>query len=254
MRRKSGPPAFGYFFAAFACIFLGVGGWQAWDQGRLLARAIPVAAVLHDARVESHRGSKGGTNYKPVVDFSYVIAGAEYTGHDAQPMVVSTSSSSAAEAAIARVRAAVGPTAAAEPLLVEQPLGNAPSANRTRNAITAWVDPDNHDRAFLLREATFFPYVFILFPMIHVGIGLAIALLATQPPAVIARRLLWLIMLWFGVGLLAAGHFTLIGGEWTLFPQAAILVYGAIGSIPVFVRRKYIAAAEAEAPTEPEQT
>lgn len=218
--RKANPVLFGYVFTGFACLFLAVGIWLAWGQARLMRTAVAVPAVIDGAHVDSHLGSKGATIYKPVVDFTYRVDGTVHTGHDPLPMVVSTSSSAPAELVVAQFKAG--------------------------QEVSAWVDPANPDKAFLLRETSFFPYVFIIFPMIHATLGICFALLAKQEPPVIADRLWKIILVWYGIGLLVIGHYSAAGGEWTVLPVLAMAIYAALGSVLIFVRRKYAAAPAAD--------
>jgi hypothetical protein len=98
---------------------------------------------------------------------------------------------------------------------------------------TAYYDSNDPSQAFLLHEYTFFPYLLMLFPMIHLSIGVGLVFgsdlgrAPRAPPApmrasggwfsVNPRRSLWqklrgwmlMTMLWYGVGLLAIGHYFL---------------------------------------------
>lgn len=195
---------FGLLFSGFAGIFLAVGAGMAWHQGHRLAVSRPIHATIDATRIDSHRGSKGGTTYKPVVEFRYRVDGREFHGSDPLPM--SVSGSSYANAAEVTERFRPGQEA------------------------TAWYDPADPASAFLLKQPSFFPYLFILFPMIHAAIGLAMVLFSDAPPAGRPAGMAILAAIWCGVGLAAGGHFSAIGGAWTLLPSIVSAIYGTVGA------------------------
>lgn len=207
MARKMSPRGrhwFGILFSGFAGIFLVVGAGLAWRQGHRLAASLPAPATIESTRIDSQRGSKGGTTYKPVVEFLYRVDGRDLHGDEPLPMTVFTSSHSSVQAVVDRFRPG--------------------------QEVTAWYDPADPGSAFLLKEASFFPYLFILFPMIHVAVGLAMVLFGDAQPASRPTRMAILAAIWCGVGLAAGGHYGAIGGAWTLLPVIAVAIYGALGA------------------------
>lgn len=105
---------------------------------RLLTwRAVP--AVITDSHVDAVRGSKGGTSYRPVVSYSYRVEGRTYMSSSAT--VIRESRSSAWANGI---------------------------ANRFRygNHVTAYVDPGDPTKAYLVHEFSGTPLVFVFIPLI----------------------------------------------------------------------------------------
>lgn len=207
MSRKMTPRSrkwFGILFSGFAGIFLAVGSGMAWHQGHRIAVSQPVPATIETTRIDSARGSKGGTSYTPVVEFRYRVDGQDYRGDDPLPMTVSSSSYESAQAVTTRFSPG--------------------------QEVTAWYAPANPGSAFLLKEPSFFPYIFMLFPMIHAAAGLAMVLFAEAPVHRRPARMAILAAVWCGVGLVAGGHYAAIGGAWTRLPLIAMGVYGALGA------------------------
>ena len=143
-----GARIFGIGFAAFACIFMVIGGGTAWSQARKLTGWLPIEAQIIGGEVTSRRGKKGGTTYKPVVRFAYRVDGVERNADTPLPIDMSIKDSSWAHDVVRRF----------------------PAGSRA----TAYYNPRAPDEAFLLREVSVSPYLFMLFPMIHVCIGLGV--------------------------------------------------------------------------------
>ena len=207
---------FGFLFAGFASIFLVVGGGMAWHQERRLRVAQRIPAVIETSVVESHRGSKGGTTYSPKIGFRYRVAGSDYHSEDVYPL----SSSSGADEAEA---------------VVQQ--------FRPGQEVTAWYDPNKPSTAFLVFRCSFFPYIFMLFPMIHIAAGLSIALLGGVSATQRAQRLGLITGIWWAVGLLCAGHYAIAGGIFTTLPTVALSIYAGVGCGWIIVWRKMTAGA-----------
>lgn len=207
-----GARIFGIGFAAFACIFIAVGGGMAWSQATKLTSWQPVAAKVVSSEVTSRHGSKGGTTYKPLVRFTYQVGGIEHSADTAMPIDMSTSGSAWAQRIVARF----------------------PAGSQT----TAYYDPRSPGDAFLVREANVFPYLIILFPMVHVCIGVGVWWFAGRPGLDArskARRMGAMAVVWDAVGVLAFVHYLTIGGglDWTA--GLAFGIYAALGTVLVLI-------------------
>ena len=198
-----GAMIFGMCFAGFACIFLIIGSGLAWSQAAKLGAWLPVPATVTGGEVKANRDSDGDT-YAPLVHFTYRVDGVEHTAHTPFPLETS-SSGSWAQDVVARYK---------------------PSQQ-----VTAYYNPAAPDEAYLIREADIFPYLFILFPMLHVCAGLAVwwfAGVRNLTPRSKALRLGGITAIWSTIGILAATHFASIGG---VFDGLAIGAFGAYGGI-----------------------
>ncbi len=195
---------FGIIFSGFACIFIAVGiGIAAAQAGKLTGyQAIP--ATVTGAEVQTKRGSKSRT-YAPVVHFTYLVDGTAHTAHT--PFALETSSSGSwAEEVVGRYHAG--------------------------QQVTAWYNPAAPDQAYLERAVDVFPYLFILFPMLHVCAGLAVWWFVGSTglaPAGKARRMGGIAALWCLVGILAAAHFASLGGTFSGLALGAFVGYAAAG-------------------------
>lgn len=134
-------------FTAFAAVMLYVGASQHFAQRRLLERAVPVSAKVtvsevrgstsHDTDRRLNR-STSTTSYTPEVRFRYSVGGTEHESDLLRPSII--------------VRGYASQSAAREELLTF-PVGA---------QVTAYVDPDLPDRAFLIREPSNGPLVFLI--------------------------------------------------------------------------------------------
>jgi hypothetical protein len=220
---------FGIGFATFAGLFIVIGGTLARSQETRLRDWRPVEALVTGSEIRAHRGSKS-TTYAPVVRFTYRVDGIEHTAGKTSPLDVS-SSESWARALVARF----------------------PTGQHT----TAYYDPGAPGEAYLVHEADIFPYLFILFPMLHACIGLAVWWFGGSPgldAAGKARRMGWLAAIWLGVGILALTHYLSVGGASDLGAGVVFGIYGALGAGLVaawsrFARR--IAAGDVAVPPSP---
>lgn len=218
-----GARIFGIFFCGFACLFLGLGAWQAWSQGVKLLTWLPVEAQVTGGEVKSRRGSKGGTNYRPVIQFTYRVDGIEHSADTPLATSVSTSDSGWARGIVARF-----------------PAGS---------AATAYYNPRAPAEAFLVREANVLPYVFLLFPMIHICVGLGVWWFAGSPglgARAKARRMGAMTVLWDAVGSLALVHYIVVGGTFCLYAGLAFGIYFALGAVPVLLWVRFLRQAAAE--------
>ena len=207
---------------------MGVGGSIAWNQHRKIATYRPVEAVVLSKTVESHRGNKS-TTYTPIVEYRYTVDGQSYTARRVLPVNLSSGYGWA--------------TSVIAPFSVGQ---------TTR----AYHDPNNPAEAFLLRQYSFFPYIFILFPMVFVAllmgavIGGGASLRAPpepivqpdgwfelQPTSLVAQRqraVRSLAAAWFAVGAVAAGHyFVAAAPKYGTEAVVATSIYVVLGGVPL---------------------
>jgi len=227
---------FGLFFTCFPLLFLAVGGWLAHGQHTKLTSYEPVEAVVLSREITSSTDSDGGTTYKPIIRYRYTVDGRAYESDQVMPIALSTSSRSWAQSYLDRY----------------------PVQEKT----TAYVDPGDLAEAFLVREASFFPYVFMLFPMLFVVIGLSLMLVGGQarpsrkleqaepgwyrlPPGRSTRHKTRVAMIitavWCGMGLVVLFHWIMVGGGFSTFPVVALGIYGALAVIPMVMLVRYMA-------------
>ncbi|MDE0837980.1 MAG: DUF3592 domain-containing protein [Kiritimatiellae bacterium] len=222
---------FAIVFSLFALVFSGIGVGMAWHQHSKITNAVAIQADVTGKRVERREStdSDGDTSvsYAPIVDFTYEYEGLKYSGHDVFPMSMS-SGKRWAHAAIA-------------PFSVGQ-------------QVQAFTLPNKPHKAFLLRHYTFFPYIFILFPMIFLGVGLGIGLSSgasvKRPPIPVTRDGGWfeiwpkrslakrlrayaiLSAIWYGVGAIACGHYFVVArGDTERSAYIGALIYAALGCV-----------------------
>jgi hypothetical protein len=220
---------FGIIFTLFPMVFLGIGGYMAWDQDRKITHYMSVTAKVLSRTIETSTDSEGKTTYKPVVSFEFQVDGNKYTGRDIYPISMSSGHGWAQE-----------------------------TINRFKvgSEVEAFCDPANPSSAFLLKEYSFFPYIFIMFPMIFVAIGTTILISAgasatnpalpfsaekgwfeVRPRKRIASRKkagIFATVLWFGTGGAAAYHyFSSASAPYGTLAVVATSIYCAIGLIPL---------------------
>lgn len=137
----------GAFFILFPLVFISIGGFQAWQQHHAISTFQPVKAMVTKTDIAENRGSKS-TSYTPVVYYTYQLGGKTFHNKRVLPIKISS-----------------GYTWAS----------NIISLYPSGTTQTAYVDPDNPQDAFLYRKYSFFPYMFIMFPTLFIGIGIGIA-------------------------------------------------------------------------------
>ncbi len=198
----------GLMFCGISTLFIVIGVVQAWTQERRLNTFIAVPARVTATGTASHRGSKGRSYFTPAVDFRYVVDDHEHTGHAAEAIAGHHS------------------RADAQAIADRFPVGA---------QVTAWRSPSDPDDAYLLREASFFPYLLILFPMLHFCAGLA-ALLSpwlgrNAAPGARARATLAFALFWNGTGLLAFAHYlVLANGRLDGLSGTCLAIFTLIGA------------------------
>jgi hypothetical protein len=143
---------FGLFFAGIASIFLLVGALMAQSQRSTLASAVPVQVKILESELDEtmSRSSDGRSRrmFSPSVVFEYTVNGQRYESTDATPLDVSSSDSSNAREIVSKYQSGT--------------------------THTGYYDRNNPSAAFLVRQVDFFPYAFVLFPLIHFSIGTAV--------------------------------------------------------------------------------
>jgi len=222
-------------FTAVALAFMGAASLAAWDQQRQLAtfRPVPATVLSRDVQrqVTHNRRSRDSISYKPRITYRYEVAGRTYTSSNVAPLTDSGSETWA--------RSVIG----------TYPPGPA----------TAYYDPANPARAFLLPRPSFMPYPLILFASIFLTVAVGMFVLSDPAKPVPApQRALrpagwyelrprrtsgdkmraWFVLaaVWYGVGAAALGHyFTLARGRGPLDPSAIPLcaLYALAGLVPL---------------------
>jgi hypothetical protein len=99
----------------------------------------PVPATVQATTIDAVHGNKGGTSYRPVVTYTYVVGGRAYTSTSVTVIGVSRSRSWA-----------VG-------IVSRYPVGS-----RT----TAYIDPSEPAHAYLVHEASLLPLLFVAIPFV----------------------------------------------------------------------------------------
>lgn len=198
---------FGMIFALFAGGFVGLGIHFAAEQHHQLRTFVATAGTVLSTKIETKPSSrKGGPTYRPVVAYRYEVAGCTYEQDQVTPSPLS-SSRDWARRTIARYHPG-------------QP-------------VEIFYDPTDPSKAYLQRRASFFPYFFILFPMVHVSVGLAMALSRFMS---LAMAMLCIVVLWYTIGLTAIGHFLAQPDpERDLLSDITSGAYLACGLVPLYI-------------------
>lgn len=199
----------GLFISGFAMIFILVGGWQAWKQDFALRTYQPVSVTLGKQSIEIVRGSENDS-HRPIAEYTYRVDGQEY--HSKQVTILNESSGYD----WARRRLNLLPKS---------------------GSMTAYYNPKHPDRSFLIREVSFLPYIFILFPMVIMVIGLGVMLTPTdsQPGDGSGLRSLKIIMLtWNAVGIAVLLHYLSLSPPFDLLAKVGLSLYGLIGVLMLY--------------------
>ncbi len=200
-----GAMIFGCLFCGVALLFTGIGVFQAARQQIVLGRVAEVQGMVTAKNIKTVRSSnsKGGssTSYRPVIDYTFDYKGATYTGNHYNFMADS-GRQEWAKGALAQF--AVGST------------------------YPVFVDPSDPSSSFLVRDVSFGPYFFIVFPLIHFCVGGAIAL---RTGLKWPKRRIW--------GFLAAS-WGVVGG--TAFSHYFAVASGPYGWMPIITASVYLLA------------
>ncbi len=145
--------------AAFLSIFVAVGLGMLSLQLYRIATWEPVRATVVSSDVGVVTSSKGNS-YKPVVVYNYRYQGNPYQAASVTPISISASQNWAREIS-ARFRAG--------------------------DVTTAYVNPANPYNAYLLRQVSFIPLIFVLFPVLF-GTLYAVILRAQRKQVALAQQ------------------------------------------------------------------
>lgn len=231
MLRKEIMRVFIALFTLIPLLFMGVGLGGVWNQHWKITHYLRVRATVTSAEVQSHtsRSSNGGTStsYSPEVKYTYEVSGRTYASRRVLPLDISANRSWAEEI-VGRYQ----PGKTAE----------------------AFFNPADPADSFLVKQYSFFPYFFVLFPLIFLavaaGVGFGMRRRTILPPlaqsdgwfevrplsSVAARGQQWLIVatVWLGVCALVCGHYFVVATRpYEMFGIVASLVFGAIGCVPL---------------------
>ena len=235
MRQRTGMRLFVIMFTLIPSIFACVGGFLAWSQDKKIQTYVPVDAKVLSTRIErkESRDSDGHTSvsYKPVVEYKYGVDGRDYQCNDVMPFSRSASNKWA--------RSVVN----------QFPKGK---------TVTAYYDPGNPNKAFLIKRHSFFPYIFMHFPVIFwtvaffVWRGMSASSRAHDAPEAttdgwfeikteskVGARLksaLCVGVAWHLYGAATCGHyFSVAEAPYELTAWIASGVYEGLGLIPLFM-------------------
>lgn len=218
---------FGGLFIGVAAIFIAVGVYFVVAQDRLIRNARSTTAVIESSQVKTETYRKDGrtrTRTSAEIRYRYRVDGQWKEGMNTHPGLTSSGS--------------------AEDLVAQFPTGK---------QVTAWYDKRDPSSAFLIKRYDFAPYLFILFPMIHLSIGVLVAgaMEGKLPPAPVqrggrfelapetplGRKLKYacgMTALWWGAGLMACGHFYAVAERpMPTFAIVASAIYFTIGLVPL---------------------
>jgi len=227
---------FAILFGGVASVFIIAGAGLAWKQHDTVQNAQPVLATITGSEVVASTYSSKGrrrTRYNAKINYDYTVAGQRHTADDVYPgaMIVSGAS----------------PHALVGMFPVEK-------------TVEAFYDRRDPKTAFLIKHHDFGPYLFILFPMLHLSIGLGVALaggLTKNKPPVAKGKGKWelptgvpiakkfnnaavLAGVWWIVGGLAVAHFFSVAEKpYDQFPLWASGIYLAVGIIPLWIALHY---------------
>jgi hypothetical protein len=164
-------------------------------------------ATIEHASVKTHYGNRGRTTYEPVASYTYIVGSKTYEGHDIFPLKRSLGESWARSVA---------------------------HRLSTGKRLTGYYNPADPQNAYLLKEATFFPYVFLLLGFMVVNAILFFVLGQLKPAGLIQSLIAqanaqkrFLVtensyseslyqgsviscFLFLGMGIIAFGHFLLL--------------------------------------------
>jgi hypothetical protein len=123
----------------FCGIFLAVGGTMTYVVASRLITWLPISATVVGTRITTVRGSKGGVSYRPDISYRYEAGGRSYIGTHATILNESRS------------------YGWANGIVRRFPNGA---------EVTAYIDPANFARSYLIHEWSFFPMLFTAIPLV----------------------------------------------------------------------------------------
>jgi hypothetical protein len=222
-------------------IFIAIGSWQVVEQRRKMTSYVEgkgeVVTPGPEVKVRTGTGKNRSTTYTPVVRYRYESRGSIYRSESVFPVSGSVSKSRAYE------------------VVNQFPVGR---------AVKVYYDPADPGQAFLVRRWEFWPYLFVMFPMVHFAIGLGLLAAgvwggsdakAMEPiqareggfelrprMSVGRKKSVWMLLagVWWGVGLLACGHYFMVA-ERPYATEALIgsAVYFGLGTIVMVLAVRY---------------
>lgn len=210
MRRKRIDPVvlalFGLFFSGMAGFFIWTSVGDIASQARLILHGTATGAeILHGAINEKRTGKKGtGRSYLPTVTYRFVVDGRQLQSD--RVFAHDTTFRDRADA---------------EAVLAQYPPGSG----------TAYYDPSSPGESCLDRRVDFMPYLGVIFPLLHLSIGLLMILWAfrsdARPRAHLARVgvLLLVVTVIMVTGVV---HYLVIGGPLDRFAALAIGISGCV--------------------------
>ena len=212
----------GKFVSVLVCAFLGifatVGVTLAWKQAEKVTGAQRVPAVILSKELHSHqsRDSDGHTStvYRPDITYRCDFDGGQVVSEDVYPFTVSTGGKSGREAA--------------KKVLAQYEIGQ---------QVQAWFNPRDPGQTFLIREISFFPYVFILMPGAILAVLIAVFVRGDAEGAARIRKrgtVATAIMALVGAGCWKH-YFGLAGDDTDDMVTPVMTVYFALTAIPFAV-------------------
>lgn len=224
---------FGILFGGVALVFIIAGAVMVYNQHALIANSQPMQATITASEVHTSTYTSKGrrrTRYTAAIAYDYTVSGKPYSSSNVYPGAFGSANGDTAHALVAKY-----------------PKGTIAQAYYDRR------DPAS---SFLVKRHDFSPYLFILFPMIHLSIGVIVMVSSSssknQPP--VARgagkwqlpagmpihqkfnKCALLAGLWFLIGGLAIGHFFFYAERpYDGLPIWASIIYGAVGVIPLWM-------------------
>ena len=123
------------FLAVFTVVGTGLMGLQV--ERYLTYRPAPARVI--GGTVEEVRGSKGGSTYRPVITYTYAVDGREYTSSNVSIIKVSRGWKWA---------------------------NGVVTRYRPGTETTAWYDPQDPSKSYLLHEISTMPLVFVIVPLV----------------------------------------------------------------------------------------
>lgn len=222
-------------FIIVPLIFVGVGGSLVWSQHHKITTFVPVTATVISTDIKVHESTDSdghpSTSYEPIVNYRYQVDGRTYECNEVIPLGGS------------------GPHSWARELV-----------NRFQQGqeVDAFYDPADPTEAFLVREYSFLPYIFLLFPMLFLSVAAGIGLgtsLATRgvpepTPATggwfelrpqkrirdLRKAFLLIATSWHIVGVLVWGHyFRVAEPPYGLTAWIVTCIYEGLGLVPVIL-------------------
>ncbi|NUN49269.1 MAG: hypothetical protein HUU15_10625 [Candidatus Brocadiae bacterium] len=203
----------GCLFFLMGSIFPILGGTVAETQRRKFAEGIEVPAEVIGHDVTIHDDGEGGLIYGPVLTLRYLADGMPPTGQGLLALDIASSDVWAQEQ------------------LAAWPVGK---------RVTAWADPNDLERSYVVRVVSPLPYVIMLFPMIFVSFGFMFMLFPPGEDRVYRPGTPWawrsFLFAWNAVGVAAAGHYFSQPGAWNAGGIALFGTYLGIGVLPVLLQ------------------